>query len=202
MVVMADEDATLQRVAEAVQRRARQQGSVTARDIRAEAKLAGLPEDRWKDVVAAVKRELHYRQGRYYPSDPVSARRADAEAQQDKVAKAIRGLIRQHRASVKQQERRGEVRIDFLQPVKVHAADGHTLNLLCRDVSTTGIRLVGTKQLLGQKVQVELPQLRGAPLMLTTRILWTCAIGDDLFENGGSFLEITTADESPYPKLV
>ena len=194
---------TLQRVADAVVRRARQQGSVTTRDIRTEAKLAGLAEPQWKDVTALVKAELHYRQGRYYPADPVSARRAEAEAQQGRIAKAIRGLIRQHRATVKQHERRGETRIDFIQPVKVHTADGHVLNLLSRDVSTSGIRLVGTKQLLGQKVQVELPHAKSdAPLILNARILWTCAVGDELFENGGSFLEITSPAESPYPKLV
>lgn len=196
-------DQTLRTIADSVLRRARQQGSVTARDIRAETKLAGLAETQWKDVAALVKPELHYRQGRYYPADPVSARRAEAEAQQERVARAIRALIRQHRATVKQHERRGETRIDFIQPVKVHTADGHTLNLLSRDVSTSGIRLVGTKQLLGQKVQVELPHGRdGVPLILNARILWTCAVGDDLFENGGSFLEITSAAESPYPKLV
>jgi chromosome condensin MukBEF ATPase and DNA-binding subunit MukB len=196
-------DPTLQPIADSVLRRARQQGSVTARDIRAETKLAGLAETQWKDVAALVKAELHYRQGRYYPADPISARRAEAEAQQERVAKAIRALIREHRATVKQHERRGQTRIDFIQPIKVHTADGHTLNLLSRDVSTSGIRLVGTKQLLGQKVQIELPHgADGEALILNARILWTCAVGDDLFENGGSFLEITSPAESPYPKLV
>jgi hypothetical protein len=29
----------------------------------------------------------------------------------------------------------------------------------------------------------------GEPLCFLTRILWTCAVGDGLFENGGVFLE-------------
>lgn len=195
-------ETTLEAVIAAVVRRARQQGSITSRDIRAEAKLAGLPESRWRDLAARIKSELQFRQGRYYPPDPVSVRRAEAEAQHDRVAKAIRGLIRAHRAATKLNERRGENRIDFVQPVRVHLADGATCHLLSRDLSTTGIRLVGTKQLLGQRVQVELPQGKNmAPLLLAARILWTCSVGDDLFENGGSFLELTSSGESPYPKL-
>ena len=87
-------DPNLQSVAEGVVRRARQQGSVTTGDIRSELKLAGLPEGQWKDVAALVKGELRFRQGRYYPAEAVSSRRAEAEAQQDRIAKAIRGLIR------------------------------------------------------------------------------------------------------------
>jgi hypothetical protein len=186
-------DLNLQTAADALVRRARQQGSVTVRDIRAETKLAGLSEEHWRDVAALVKPELHYRQGRYYPADQISGRRAEADAQHERVARAIRSLIRQHRASTKQHERRGETRIDFVQPVKVYMADGTVLNLISRDFSTTGVRLLGTKQLLGQKVQVELPQGKeGPPLLLTARILWTCSVGDDLFENGGSFLEIAS----------
>ena len=62
---------------------------------------------------------------------------------------------------------------------------------LSRDLSPTGLRLIGTRSLLGHKVSVLLP--RGPampPLSLQMRVLWTGMIGEDLFENGGVFVEM------------
>ncbi|MSQ94022.1 MAG: hypothetical protein EXR98_05635 [Gemmataceae bacterium] len=62
---------------------------------------------------------------------------------------------------------------------------------MSRDLSVTGVRLLGTKRLLGQKVQLELLGEDGEPACrLLVRILWTCAVRDELFANGGSFLEL------------
>ena len=82
------------------------------------------------------------------------------------------------------------VRVDFIEQVLVTTADGKELRLLSRDLSETGIRLLGTKHLLGQKVDVELPTGGDELLYLTVRILWTCAVGDELFENGGIFIDM------------
>ncbi len=102
-------------------------------------------------------------------------------------------MIRQHRRQAREQERRGQARIDFVQPVKVQTDDGKEYTLLTRDLSTTGVRLIGTRRLLGQKVHLLLPREPAeAPYRLRVRILWTCAVGDDLFENGGSFLELVS----------
>ena len=181
---------SLQPIADAVIRRAERQGYVTPRDVRSELTLAGLAEARSKEVLALVRPHLNYRQGRYYPTRTVSARLFQEQTQQRAIEKAVRKLIRAHRAAARQRERRGQVRSDFIQPVKVRTGDGKTWHLVSRDLSTTGIRMLGTRQLLGQKVQIELPQGKDPPLLLTVRILWTCAVGDDLFENGGSFLTI------------
>ena len=49
----------------------------------------------------------------------------------------------------------------------------------------------GTRGLLGQKVQISIPYPDGKKTScFLARILWTCSIGDGLFENGGSFLEM------------
>ena len=102
----------------------------------------------------------------------------------------MRRLIRQHKAAARI-ERRVEDRLDFIQSVKVRTEDGREHTLLSRDLSSTGIRLVGTVRLLGQKVRVSFAADAGSePSHFTVRILWTCAIGDDLFENGGSFLNV------------
>jgi hypothetical protein len=165
---------------------------LTPREVRAELKLAGMAESEWKEVVHLAQSALHYRQGRYYP---VSGPRVHLEKEQEQrraIDKAIRKLIRLHKAESKSQERRGRARIDFIQPVQVTMEDGKTYQLLSRDLSTSGIRLLGTKHLLGHKVHVDLPQGSDEPpCRLLVRILWTCAVGDDLFENGGMFLEVS-----------
>ena len=181
----------LQPIADAVLRLAKQHGSVTPRDVRAELRIAGLPETAWKDALALVEGSLVHRQGRYYPKESFNPRLQKLHAQQRAVEKAIRRLIKQHRQKSKTDERRGQTRIDFIQPVKVRTEDGKEFALLSRDLSATGVRLFGTKRLLGQKVQLELPDNDGKPACkLLVRILWTCAVGDDLFENGGTFMEL------------
>ena len=180
-------------VADAVLRLAKQRGHVTSRDVRAELRIAGLPESQWKDVVAQIHASLVHRQGRYYHKETFSPRLQKEHAQQRTIQKAIRQLIKQHRQRVKKDERRGQARVDFIQPVKIRTEDGKECMLMSRDLSATGVRLLGTKGLLGQKVQLDLPGGEGqSQCRLLVRILWTCAVGDDLFENGGSFVELLT----------
>jgi hypothetical protein len=186
--------ATLQQVADAVVRRAQRQGYVVPREVRSELRLAGLAEDQWKKALELARTTLIYRQGRYYHKAAVSPKLEQAERQRQAVQKALRGLLRSHRRRAREQERRGEVRVDFVQPVKVQTEDGKEYTLLTRDLSTTGVRLIGTRRLLGQKIHLFLPRDEGAaPYRLVVRILWTCAVGDDLFENGGSFVELVQA---------
>src|SRR5262245_26394657 len=148
---------SLQEVADAVVRRAQRQGHVVPRDIRGELKLAGLPEDEWKKVTALAKGSLNYRQGRYYAVAAVSPRLHEQQEQQRRIDKAVRKLIKTYRDSSKEQERRGQVRVDYVQPVRVQTEDGKSFTLLSRDISPTGIRLVGARRLLGAKVRVFLP---------------------------------------------
>ena len=96
-----------------------------------------------------------------------------------------------HRTATAALERRGEDRIDFVQPVKVTTEDDREYTLLTRDLSATGIRLFGTLRLLGQKVRVAITAPgQTLPTTFVVRILWTCAVGDGLVENGGAFLEV------------
>jgi len=182
---------SLAQIAEAVVRRAQRQGQIAARDIRDELRLAGLPEAEWKAVLELARPSLVVRQGRYYHKDAYSPRLEQERAQQQAVGKAIRALVKEHRARRSRDERRGQARVDFVQPVTVRTEDGKEHRLLSRDISPTGIRLLGTQQLLGQKLVVLLPLNEGRPpCRLLTRVLWTCAVGDGLFENGGTFLEL------------
>jgi hypothetical protein len=181
----------LQEVADAIVRLAHRQGYVVSKDIRTELKLANMPENQWKDVVALAKNSLNYRQGRYYHLGTISPRLQKEQEQQRIIQKAIRQILKNHRAAAKQDDRRGQNRVDFIEPVQVRTEDGQTFRLLSRDLSPTGIRILGAKRFLGQKIQVDLPM--GAdvpPCRIMVRVLWTCAVGDDLFENGGTFLEV------------
>ena len=184
----------LQPVADTVLRHAKRQGFVTSRDVRAELRIAGLPEAAWKEAIALVQASLVHRLGRYYHKEAFSPRLQKEHAQQRAIQKAIRRLIKQHRNRNKTDERRGQARVDFIQQVKVRTEDGKEFALMSRDLSATGVRLLGTKRFLGQKVQLDLPSGSDEPACrLVVRILWTCAVGDDLFENGGTFMELLEA---------
>jgi hypothetical protein len=178
-------------VSDAVLRLAKRQGFVTARDVRSELRIAGLPESSWKEVIARSRTAFVRRQDRYYYKDALSPRLQKEHLQQQQIVKVIKRLIKDHKIRSKTDERRGQARVDFIQPVKIRTEDGKEFGLMSRDLSATGVRLLGTKRLLGQKVQLELPN-GDAPCKLLVRILWTCAVGDDLFENGGTFVELLT----------
>jgi hypothetical protein len=187
--------ASLEGVADLVIRRAQRQGFILAREIREELTQAGVAESLWKDVVAIARSALHYQQGRYYYRAPVSPRVARAQSQQRAIQKTIRQLVDAHRKAHDQTERRGEDRIDFIQPVTVITEDQRSCTMLTRDLSATGIRLIGTRRFLGQKVRVQIPNPESTtPWSFLVHILWTAAVGDDLVENGGAFLEVETPE--------
>jgi len=193
----------LQAVAATVLRRAQRQGFIVPREVREELSGAGLSEDLWKEVVGLARPTLTYRKGRYYYASPVSARVEQEKEQQRVIQRAVRQLIRQHRAAAARIERRQHDRIDFIQPVRVSTEDRREMTLLSRDISTTGLRLIGTRSLLGQKVRVMIPRGQdAAPRCFLVRIVWTCAVGDTLFENGGTFLEVVAYEPEPLKVVV
>jgi len=185
-------DTPLLQVTQQVIERARTQGYVLAREVRAELTRAGLAKSLWKDVLAQARSSLSYRRGRYYYTASSGERLRAEQSQQADIRSAVQQLIEQHRQENQFIERREQPRVDFIQPVRVTTEDGKSYTLLTRDLSTSGIRLIGTRRLLGQKIRIQL--LTGKPpVVFTVRILWTCLIGEDLFENGGTFLTVETA---------
>jgi hypothetical protein len=185
--------AGLEEVANEVVRRARRQGYVVPREVREELARVGVADELWKDVVALARPSLSLRNGRYYYDSPMSPRVRRERTQQQDVRRAVRELVRQHRVDVSSVERRGQDRLEFVQPVKVRTEDGREFTLLTRDLSPTGIRLVGTRRLLGQKISILIPRSDSPePWNFIVRVLWTCSLGDDLVENGGTFVELAT----------
>jgi hypothetical protein len=175
----------LQEVADLVVCLAQQQGYVVERDVREHLLRAGLSDSLWKDVLALVRPPLSYRRGRYYHSSPPSPHVLP------EIHAAVSRLINQHEHGADRVERREQGRIDFIQPVEVTTEDNRTFTLLTRDLSATGIRLIGTRRLLGQKVRVRIPA-GSDTIDFSVRILWTCPVGDDLVENGGTFLGVVS----------
>jgi hypothetical protein len=187
----------LQDVAESVIRRAQRQGYIVPRDVRDELSQAGVPDDEWKAVLTLARESLHYRQGRYYYIQTISPRLHEQQRQQEIVFHTLRELIRRQQAARDEGERRHQDRIDFIHQAVIETEDGREFRVLTRDLSPTGIRLLGSRSLLGQKVRVHLPETtKERPCAFLVRILWSCSVGDNLFENGGTFLGMV-ADVAP-----
>jgi hypothetical protein len=179
----------LQRIVAAVCRRARRQGFVCPQEVKNELAGAGLPEARWQEVVSLAGDMLSDRDGCYYYSSVAAAARR-AERRQRRLARAVRQLMRGYKALVPD-ERRGQGRMEFMQPIPVETEDGHCHTVLSCDLSESGIRLIAPLSLLGKRIRLTLPSAAGARhRSFFVRILWSSVVGDGLFENGGVFLGI------------
>jgi hypothetical protein len=181
-------------IAELAQR-AQERGFIRRQEVRAELARAELAATPWEEVVALVSPNLVYHRGCFYP---VGSAGDEVVRRRRKIERTLRRLIRNHRNSAARQERRHEHRIDFIHPVDVQTEDGHRSTLLSRDLSLTGIRLISSHSLLGEKIYALLPGADGeAPYRFLLRIVWACAVGDELFENGGMFLDTFPRGTTP-----
>jgi hypothetical protein len=186
----------IQGVANTIIRRARLQGSVTPRQVREELAGARLPGTLWKDVIALARPELAYRHGRYFHVSMLSQRIDQEERNHRAVRRAVFQIVRAHKAETTRTERRRRARVDFIQPVKVLTEDRREATLLCRDISVTGLRLIGTRSLLGKKVRVSIARgTEAEPYHFLVRIIWACSVADDMFENGGVFVQMVNGEE-------
>jgi len=194
----------LQRVAEAVRCRAQRDGYVVPRNVREELTLAGLADGQWKDVLALVGPSLACRHGRYYyvPAGPSRMRLRVRQGQKhhQQIDRLVRKLIREQEALESVMvERRSQERHNFVLPVEVQTEDHRRLNFLTREISASGMRLVGNCSLQGQKVCVWVPQPKDRQRKhgFLLHVLWSAPVGDSLFENGGAFLELVATEPSP-----
>jgi hypothetical protein len=177
----------LHRVVDLLVRRAQGEGFVRTRDIRVEVVKAGLAEEDWENVVALAGAKLVYAKGRYYPAEST---KPSPDRGRQRIERVAARLIRRYQATTAGEERRHASRIDFIQPIELLMEDGRALTVLSRDLSLTGVRFIASQSLLGQKVHVLLPDDdRGVAYHFLVRILWACAVGDGLFENGALFLD-------------
>lgn len=189
----------LQAVAGLVLRQAQKQGYVVPRDIRGELSQAGQDESRWKEVVELLRESLHYRQGRYYFIASAGSPRLREEQQHlEEVRETLSEVLKQHQSANDRPDRRQKERVPYTRPVKVQTEDNQELMVLTQDLSDSGIRFIANRSLLGRKIHVHLPPATSAaaPVQLVVRILWTTAVAEGLYENGGTFLEIINGPES------
>jgi hypothetical protein len=180
----------LQRAAEAVIRRAAEAGSLLPRQVRETVAEAGVDPALYKEVLALTSSQLLHRKGRYYYVSDSSRQRHTAEQRSQAIHRAVHDLVETYRKLARLQERRETDRITFIQQVVVEAEDGQVYRMLTEDISASGIRLLGNRGLLGQRLHVRIPAGNGEEIVFAVRILWTCMVGDDLYENGGVFLEL------------
>src|SRR5262249_41654961 len=137
----------LRQVTENVVQRARERGYTLPREVRAELSAAGLAEELWKDVLALARSSLRFRSGKYWYEAPLSERAAQEKGRLDVVGEAIRAIMAEQRPPAT--ERRGQERVEFVQPVVLLTEVGEH-HVLTRDLSVSGVRLIGSRRLLGQ----------------------------------------------------
>lgn len=116
------------------------------------------------------------------------------------IQQAVRSLIRKQRQKDRSHhERRAHKRIDFARPVLMQTEDGRLLHGMSREVSLSGIRLVGTVRLLGQKLRlwIPYPEAENQTFGFLVRILWSAEIASQLYENGGVLLERLEDETAP-----
>lgn len=184
------------RVARVIVSRAREQGYVRSQEIRDELKRNGEAASTWKDVVREAGPRLTLKNGRYYYVSPLRARLRQDHRQRKSVKRAAAELIRTYKASTVVAERRNQRRIHFILPVCVTTSNGKEYHMLTQDISLNGVRIVGAYTLRGQKARVIMPSIDkgGGQWSFTVQFLWSTSVGDNLFENGAIFLEVTDGD--------
>jgi PilZ domain-containing protein len=178
----------LQPIVDAVTRRAEEQGQLSARQVREELAKANADPRLWKEVLRRAGPTLERRGNHYHfvprPS-PVRERQAEL---QERIHNVVHDLVDQYRRAAALHDRREADRIAFQQPVSVRLANDEVHQVVTKDISASGMRLLGSRDLLAQKIRVTVPRPEGAPCEFLMRIVWTCRVGDDLYENGGVFL--------------
>jgi hypothetical protein len=176
-------------IIEAVTRRAEQQGHILARQVREELTRAQADPRLWRQVLRAAGPALERRGGHYYFVPALSPMRQRQQLLHERIRSTVHELVQAYRLAVNELDRRDSDRVAFLQPVVVQTAAGEH-HVLTKDISYSGIRLLGSRDLLGQKIRVTVPRPEGNACVFIVRIVWTCRVGDELYENGGGFLDL------------
>jgi hypothetical protein len=193
----------LQTVASTVLNRARKQGYVLPREVRTELKEAGQSTDLWKQVINLIRPLLKYRHGRYYAVPSGFSQLEREKEQLRRIHEAVRALIAEYQSPKSAQERRKEGRARFIRPVGIRMPNETELTVLLQDLSPSGARLIADRSLLGRKVLVFLPSPHEGqpPVVVVTRILWSCAVADGLYKSGGVFLELVSHEPAQLQEI-
>ena len=135
--------ANLQGIAQAVLARAQQQGSVTPEEVQEELTRGGIPYEMWQEVLTLCRRSLRRRQGRFHYIQAENPPTKPSKPQS--IPRMVRRFIRRYKQT-QRVERREQNRIEVVLPVRLLTEDHRELHLLSRDLSPTGLRLIGTAQ--------------------------------------------------------
>jgi len=187
--------AVLREAARTLVERARREGALLPEEVTAELHRAGLAADLCRDVIRAAGGSLVLRSGRYHyvPAgrNRLRLRLRHDQREQQAVQRVVRRLIRHFQREEKvRQERRACQRVSFSQAVTVVTQDQQVLHLVTREISLSGVRLLSTSNLQGQQLRLWLPAAGSPARCFRVCMLWSAIVGDDLYENGGLFLEM------------
>lgn len=186
-------------VKEAILRRAESRGYVLPREIREELQRLGFDGRRWREFIRQAGSLLTYKNGRYYYLPALNETRLREEERQLHVRALLQALLEQHKRTHHREERRAADRMEAIWPITLILEDGSVHRAVTRDISAAGIRLLGSKSLLGQRIIARLTLQPGQEHVFAVRILWTCEAGDQLYENGGTVLEVLTQADLNIP---
>lgn len=178
----------------ALLRRAEARGYILPNEIREELRRLGLDARHWREFIERAGSLLAYKHGRYYYVPPLHSNRLRDEERQLHARAILQALIETYKRSQHREERRAADRLEVLCPVTLVLEDGTQHRAVTRDISVSGIRFLGSRSLLGQKVLVRLQVGPQREHMFSVRILWTCEAGDNLYENGGTVLEVMPSE--------
>ncbi|NBO93270.1 MAG: PilZ domain-containing protein [Planctomycetia bacterium] len=107
------------------------------------------------------------------------------------IHQAVDLITQPYREKIRKLERRESGRVEFFEAVSVVAEYGSSFQMITRDISATGIRLLSTRQILCQVIGVTIQSYH-----FSVRIIWSYPVTDDMFEYGGKFLDVTCQDDA------
>src|SRR5262249_7871308 len=144
-----------------------------------------------------------YRHGRYYYV-PVGRSRMQVrirheQRHQQAVHRSVREMIRRQRdEEAVHLERRAHKRCSFCRSLLVQSEDNRLYQVVTREISLSGIRLLCGCCFEGQKLRLWITfEPDHQTYCFLASILWSAAVGDNLYENGGILLELL--ENEPHP---
>ncbi|GBD35923.1 hypothetical protein HRbin36_01038 [bacterium HR36] len=182
-----------------VLQRAETRGYILPQEIQQELRRLGLGTRLWRQFIERAGSFLTYQNGRYYYVPSLTGNRLHEEERQLHVRALLQALIDSCKRSQHHVERRSADRVEVYWPVTLTLEDGTAHRAVTRDISVSGIRFLGSRSLLGQRIVVRLTLNNGHEHVFSVRILWTCEVGDSLYENGGSVLQVLSPDTKSFP---
>ena len=106
--------------------------------------------------------------------------------------KTLQGFIDLQREQARNSTPRGRSGVVYACSLKVILEDRCETVVMSQRLSLSGIEFLSDRSLLGQKLRLYIPRNEStfATMILSMRVLWSQAVADGIFKNGGNFLNV------------